>query len=49
MTTGDVAYNTLDSLSAFWPGLQVLAGDIESAIKTHMLCEGFPEDIYIKC
>ncbi|KAI0254258.1 alpha-mannosidase [Lactifluus subvellereus] len=37
MTTGDMAYNTMDSLSAFWPGLQVLAGDIESAIKTHML------------
>jgi hypothetical protein len=39
MTTGDIAYNTLDSLSAFWPGLQVLAGDVESAIKSHMLCE----------
>ena len=35
-----MAYNTLDSLSAFWPGLQVLAGDVESAIKSHMLCEG---------
>jgi hypothetical protein len=40
MATGDIAYNTLDSLSAFWPGLQVLAGDVESAIKSHMLCEG---------
>lgn len=29
----------LDSLSAFWPGLQVLAGDIENAIKSHMICE----------
>jgi ER degradation enhancer, mannosidase alpha-like 1 len=43
MTTGDMAYNTLDSLSAFWPGLQVLAGDVESAIKSHMLCEGCPK------
>ena len=40
MTTGDMTYNTLDSLSAFWPGLQVLAGDVENAIKSHMLCEG---------
>lgn len=39
MKTGDVAYNTIDSLSAFWPGLQVLAGDIQSAIKLHMACE----------
>jgi ER degradation enhancer, mannosidase alpha-like 1 len=39
MATGDIAYNTLDSLSAFWPGLQVLAGDVENAIKSHMLCE----------
>ncbi|KAI9510474.1 alpha-mannosidase [Russula earlei] len=37
MTTGEKAYNTLDSLSAFWPGLQVLAGDVESAIKSHLL------------
>ncbi|KAH9050101.1 alpha-mannosidase [Lactarius hengduanensis] len=37
MTTGDLAYNTLDSLSAFWPGLQVLAGDVENAVKSHML------------
>ncbi|EPS95376.1 hypothetical protein FOMPIDRAFT_146232 [Fomitopsis schrenkii] len=34
--TGDLAYNTFDSLSAFWPGLQVLAGDIENAIKSHL-------------
>lgn len=39
MRSGDVAYNTVDSLSAFWPGLQVLAGDIQSAIKLHMACE----------
>ncbi len=38
MNTGDTAYFTVDSLSAFWPGLQVLAGDIQSAIKLHMLC-----------
>ncbi|KAF9263487.1 alpha mannosidase-like protein, partial [Marasmius fiardii PR-910] len=37
MRSGDVAYNTIDSLSAFWPGLQVLAGDIENAVKLHML------------
>ena len=39
MTTGDIVYHTLDSLSAFWPGLQVLAGDVENAVKSHMLCE----------
>ncbi|KAF4619947.1 hypothetical protein D9613_005188 [Agrocybe pediades] len=37
MHTGDVAYLTVDSLSAFWPGLQVLAGDVQNAIKSHML------------
>ncbi|THV08639.1 alpha mannosidase-like protein [Dendrothele bispora CBS 962.96] len=37
MRSGDVAYNTVDSLSAFWPGLQVLAGDIQGAIKLHLL------------
>jgi len=31
-----MAYATFDSLSAFWPGLQVLGGDIESAIKSHL-------------
>ncbi|KAG7097050.1 hypothetical protein E1B28_004441, partial [Marasmius oreades] len=35
--SGDVAYNTIDSLSAFWPGLQVLAGDIQNAVRLHML------------
>jgi ER degradation enhancer, mannosidase alpha-like 1 len=39
MTNGEKAYDTLDSLSAFWPGLQVLAGDVENAIKSHLLCE----------
>ena len=27
----------VDSLSAFWPGLQVIAGDVENAIKSHLL------------
>ncbi|KAI0751326.1 alpha-mannosidase [Daedaleopsis nitida] len=34
---GDVRYTTMDSLSAFWPGLQVLGGDIENAIKSHLI------------
>ncbi len=38
MHSGFIAYNTVDSLSAFWPGLQVLAGDIENAIKAHLIC-----------
>lgn len=46
MTTGDIAYNTLDSLSAFWPGLQVLAGDVENAIKSHMFCEDRLETLF---
>ncbi|WVR03311.1 hypothetical protein IAU60_000302 [Kwoniella sp. DSM 27419] len=29
--------STIDSLSAFVPGMQVLAGDIESAIKSHLV------------
>ncbi|KAG6900914.1 hypothetical protein C0993_004351 [Termitomyces sp. T159_Od127] len=37
MDSGDVAYFTVDSLSAFWPGLQVLAGDIQSAIRLHLI------------
>jgi len=40
MNNGDVAFFTIDSLSAFWPGLQVLAGDVQSAIRLHMICEG---------
>ncbi|KAL4075930.1 glycoside hydrolase family 47 protein [Scleroderma citrinum] len=36
MRTGDLAYSTVDSLSAFWPGLQVLAGDVQNAIKSHL-------------
>ncbi|OBZ71803.1 ER degradation-enhancing alpha-mannosidase-like protein 1 [Grifola frondosa] len=35
--TGDVSFATFDSLSAFWPGLQVLAGDVENAIKSHLI------------
>ncbi|WWD22230.1 hypothetical protein CI109_106721 [Kwoniella shandongensis] len=31
------APSTIDSLSAFLPGMQVLAGDIESAIKSHLV------------
>jgi mannosidase alpha-like ER degradation enhancer 1 len=31
------ASSTIDSLGAFFPGLQVLAGDLESAIKGHMV------------
>ncbi|KAG5644060.1 hypothetical protein DXG03_009150 [Asterophora parasitica] len=37
MNSGDVAYFTVDSLSAFWPGLQVLAGDVQSAIRLHLI------------
>lgn len=37
--TGDQLYSTIDSLSAFWPGLQVLGGDISNAIKSHLTCE----------
>ncbi|KAJ7228743.1 alpha mannosidase-like protein [Mycena pura] len=37
MNNGNTAYFTVDSLSAFWPGLQVLAGDVQNAIKLHMI------------
>lgn len=37
MDTGDLQYSMLDSLSAFWPGLQVLAGDTENAVKSHLI------------
>lgn len=37
MKNGDAAYYTVDSLSAFWPGLQVLAGDVQNAIKLHLI------------
>lgn len=42
--TGDQIYSTIDSLSAFWPGLQVLGGDISNAIKSHLICE-HPHDV----
>ncbi|KAG8920690.1 alpha mannosidase-like protein [Tulasnella sp. 418] len=54
-TTGNVAYSHIDSMGAFWPGLMVLAGDIENGIKSHMIFwniwrkySGIPEsfDIY---
>ncbi|KAG6378813.1 glycoside hydrolase family 47 protein [Boletus reticuloceps] len=35
--TGDRLYTTIDSLSAFWPGLQVLGGDVANAIKSHLI------------
>ncbi|KAF8450427.1 glycoside hydrolase family 47 protein [Boletus edulis BED1] len=35
--TGDQLYTTIDSLSAFWPGLQVLGGDVANAIKSHLI------------
>ncbi|KAI9063357.1 glycoside hydrolase family 47 protein [Trametes sanguinea] len=34
--TGDAQYASVDSLSAFWPGLQVLGGDVENAVKAHL-------------
>ncbi|KAG8794500.1 alpha mannosidase-like protein [Serendipita sp. 398] len=36
MTKGFVASVNVDSLSAFWGGLQVLAGDVQNAIKSHL-------------
>lgn len=35
MYTGQLASVTVDSLSAFFPGVQTLLGDLESAIKGH--------------
>ncbi|KAJ3258378.1 ER degradation-enhancing alpha-mannosidase-like protein 1 [Boothiomyces macroporosus] len=37
MGSGKLAAPWLDSLSAFFPGLQVLAGDVQSAIRPHFL------------
>ncbi|KAH9853805.1 alpha-mannosidase [Lenzites betulinus] len=34
--SGDAQYSSVDSLSAFWPGLQVLGGDVENAVKSHL-------------
>ncbi|QRW05174.1 glycoside hydrolase family 47 protein [Ceratobasidium sp. AG-Ba] len=36
-STGQLASVYIDSLSAFWPGLQVLAGDVENAIRSHLV------------
>ncbi|KAI8615602.1 glycoside hydrolase [Chytriomyces sp. MP71] len=35
MDSGMQATNWVDSLSAFWPGLQVLVGDLNNAVKGH--------------
>ena len=31
LVSGQLKYNWIDSLSAFWPGLHVLAGDVPNA------------------
>lgn len=36
-TNGQLATGWVDSLSAFWPGLQVLDGDLEDSIRKHLL------------
>ncbi|KAJ7558268.1 hypothetical protein O6H91_04G031400 [Diphasiastrum complanatum] len=36
MNSAVVVWPLFNSLQAFWPGLQVLSGDIEPAIRTHM-------------
>lgn len=35
MNSGQLASISVDSLSAFFPGVQTLVGDLESAIKAH--------------
>lgn len=35
MNSGVVVWPLFNSLQAFWPGLQVLAGDVEPAVRTH--------------
>ncbi|KAI8866377.1 glycoside hydrolase [Ramicandelaber brevisporus] len=37
MDSGELASPWIDSLSAFVPGMQVLAGDIEGAVRTHLV------------
>lgn len=37
MSTGSLMSYWIDSLSAFFPGLQVLEGDIDAAIKSHLV------------
>jgi hypothetical protein len=41
IANGELAVQHIDSLGAFWPGLQVLAGDIENAVKAHLVCRCF--------
>jgi ER degradation enhancer, mannosidase alpha-like 1 len=35
--TGQLMTNWIDSLAAFFPGVQVLAGDVNSAVRPHLL------------
>lgn len=35
MDSGAIVWPVFNSLQAFWPGLQVLAGDVDPAIRTH--------------
>jgi mannosidase alpha-like ER degradation enhancer 1 len=35
MRTGQVVHQQFESLQAFWPALQVLAGDVGQAVETH--------------
>lgn len=37
MESGYITTSWIDSLAAFFPGLQVLAGDVEAAIRPHYL------------
>ncbi|KAF8529066.1 alpha-mannosidase [Hysterangium stoloniferum] len=37
MKSGDLVYASADSLGSFWSGLQVLAGDVQNAIKSHFI------------
>ncbi|KAI9246479.1 glycoside hydrolase [Phascolomyces articulosus] len=37
MSSGALMATWVDSLSSFWPGLQVLYGDLDSAIKGHLI------------
>ncbi len=39
MSLGTLGSTNVDALTAFWPGLQVLAGDIQGAIKSHLFCK----------
>lgn len=54
MATGQLASVVVDSLSAFFPGVQTLMGDLESAIKAHAVYAfqwrrygGLPELLYV--